>query len=328
MATNGLFGTEWRRSDPSICAAVNRLRECGCTAPGVNTAADLGRAVVPRQPGPDGELTLRGFALGTWDDKTGLPPGCRYADTGEDANTSVICDLTAADLVANLNDPKEACRSIYGGNVVVHVDLPAGALSCEETDVFGQACGAMPWNIGDENAGGGTGEDPTGDCGLQIAEVLYDAVGADDGKEWVKLYNSCDDEVSLDGLQLRYGGSSYAGNADLEGTVPGRGCFLVGGEASDDSNGAPVLDQRLDFSPDLQNSGAEADAVALFAAGADRPLDAVIYGDANTNGLQDESGEAGAPHVGDAPEGASIVRVAPDTWMISDAPTPADCPDF
>ena len=326
MGVGGLFGTEWRRSDPSICAAVNRLSECGCTAPGVETAADLGRAVVPRQPS-DGVPSLRGFALGTWDDKDGLPGGCRYVDVGEDSRTAVACDLTATDLLGSLNDPKEACRSIYGGNVVVHVDLPGSALSCEDTDEFGQSCGAMPWNIGDENAEQPDPDPQPDECGLKIAEVFYDAAGSDNGKEWIKLYNSCEDDASLDGVQLRWGGATFKGELDLEGTVEGRGCFIVGGKTSDEDNGKPVLDQAQDLSPDLQNSGSDADIVALFGDG-DVPMDAVIYGDENTDGHVDQTGDAVEPHVGDAPEGGSLVRIGERDWEVSDNPQAGDCPGF
>jgi hypothetical protein len=152
MTANRLFSTEWRRSDSSICAAVNRLRECGCVVEGVSSPRELGRAVVG-QPGAPAEGKTRGFALGTWDDPHGLPPGCRHAE-GDDSRTLVACDLTAADVVANLADPKEACRVVYGDNVVAHVDLPVEAIVCEATDRFGQACGAMPWNLGDEDGRG------------------------------------------------------------------------------------------------------------------------------------------------------------------------------
>lgn len=328
MGTNALFGTEWRRSDPSICAAVNRLAECGCTAEGVEDAVDLSRAVVPRQPS-SGLIDFRGFRLGTWGEKEGLPAGCRYADTGDDSRTSVICDLTSTDVLSNLNDPKEACRAIYGGNVVVHVDLPTEALICDDTDVFGQECGAQPWNIGDENAVVDVDPDPDGDkCALQIAEVFYDAAGADNGREWIKLYNPCDDSQSLDGMQLRWGGSSYSNEMDLQGKVDAGSCFIVGGTKSDDSNGSPALDQAQDLRPDLQNSGTEADGVALFTAGGDTPIDAVIYGKENTSELVDSAGKVGEPHVGDASEGGSIVRVDATRWEISDAPMPTDCPTF
>ena len=47
MGTNKLFGTEWRRSDPTICAGINRMAECGCSAPGVTNGTQLAHAVLP-----------------------------------------------------------------------------------------------------------------------------------------------------------------------------------------------------------------------------------------------------------------------------------------
>lgn len=182
VGSNALFGTGWRRSDPSVCAVANRLRECGCTAEGLDEAIrayqeenpevflqefdtiafnDLppvaqagivvGDVVVPPQPNADGTVTKRGFELATWDDREGLPPGCRYADTGEETQSLVLCDITAGDLLANANDPKEFCRATYGNNVVVHVPLPADAISCNPGDsAIGASCGETPWNIGAE----------------------------------------------------------------------------------------------------------------------------------------------------------------------------------
>ncbi len=151
MQVQELYGTGWRRSDPSVCAVVNRLDECGCTVPGVSRE-DLPSALIPPQPGPDGKVTLRGFRLGTWDDPEGLPPGCRYLDIGEDSHTVVACDLTASDVVSNLNDPKEVCRRTYGPNVVVHVPLPKDAIVCKPgSSQAAKTCGKIPWNLGAEN---------------------------------------------------------------------------------------------------------------------------------------------------------------------------------
>ena len=182
VGANALFGTGWRRSDPSVCAVANRLRECGCTATGLGDAIEaykqenathslsefgrrrftdftpiaqaalvVGDVVVPPQPAADGSITKRGFELATWDDREGLPPGCKYAETGEDSQSIVLCDITAGDLLANANDPKEFCRSAYGNNVVVHVPLPAEAISCTPGDeALAGDCGQTPWNIGEE----------------------------------------------------------------------------------------------------------------------------------------------------------------------------------
>lgn len=151
VQVQGLFGTGWRRSDPSICAVVNRLDECGCSVPGV-AREDLPTAIVPAQPAADGSITLRGFRLGTWDNPEGLPPGCTYLNSGDESHTLVGCELTASDMIANLNDPKEFCRRTYGPNVVVHVPLPGDAIQCTPPDTAAAAsCGTMPWNLGREN---------------------------------------------------------------------------------------------------------------------------------------------------------------------------------
>jgi hypothetical protein len=137
MATGDAGGVFWRRSDPAICAAVMQTVGCECSAPGVD---DLGTTLVP----PD----KRGFRLGTWDAPTGLPAGCRYVDLGEPQNpVAVTCDLTASDVLNSLGDPKGACGSTYGDNVVVHVTIPGG-LTCAQTNAFGEACGATPWVLG------------------------------------------------------------------------------------------------------------------------------------------------------------------------------------
>ena len=162
MHTAGLFGTEWRRSDPTICTAAMRLGECGC---GVDTDGDMiaditdiseiARALVPRQPQTvDGEeqVTLRGFPLGTWSGEQELPAGCEYVEIGEETRVLVSCDLTAADLLTSAADPKARCREKYGDNVVVHIPIPADSVVCtpDEDSPFTDSCGAAPWNVNNE----------------------------------------------------------------------------------------------------------------------------------------------------------------------------------
>ncbi|MBC8073426.1 MAG: hypothetical protein IAG13_34215 [Deltaproteobacteria bacterium] len=176
MGTNLLFGTEWRRSDPSICGAINRIAECGCSVPGVTNATELGEALLPRAGTANAR---RGFRLGTWDNDKGLPGGCRYANTGE-TGFLVECDITASDLLANRNDPKEFCRAAYGINVVVHVDVPRAAITCEPPDTNeGKTCGEIPWNIGQENVGGG---EETGDTDGSDEGSTGDAESGTDGE--------------------------------------------------------------------------------------------------------------------------------------------------
>jgi hypothetical protein len=154
MKAYGLFCTEWRRSDPTICAGALRAAECGC---GVDTDADgkadvtdipgIARALVPRQP-QDGAITLRGFRLGTWSNADGLPSGCRFMETGDQSHTVVACNLTASDVLSAQTDVKGKCREKYGDNVVVHIPVPTDAIVCTppEDGAHTDTCGEMvPW---------------------------------------------------------------------------------------------------------------------------------------------------------------------------------------
>lgn len=168
--------------------------------------------------------------------------------------------------------------------------------------------------------------------GLLLAEVFYDPDGSDDGFEWVKLYNGTANPIDLSNYSLGWGGADYTwGKMQLSGMVlPGK-CFLVGGNPD-----KPVSDPKYDlvqkFTPNLQNSDTTADGVALFKMKMEEikkdsvPVDTVIYGVVNSNNLLDETGKAGDVDVGDAPSGKSLVRISKDKWVISDKPTPNECP--
>lgn len=160
-----------------------------------------------------------------------------------------------------------------------------------------------------------------------LSEVMYDPTGSDDGLEWIELVNVSNETQDLTYVSLGAGGGDYTTlQIQLEGSIAPGETFVVGGPTSSSANGSPSFDQVLQFS--LQNSGTEADGVALFnlRAGAVTastvPIDAVIYGTTNSNGLLDESGAAGTPDVGDAPSGASIERTtAQGTWVMQGLPT-------
>jgi len=152
MITADLYGTQWRRSDPAVCAAAMRLVECGC---GLPDNADVPTSLVPTQPQRDENgndiITLRGFPLGTWTGANELPQGCEYFDTGDNSQTLVLCDLTASDLMVSLNDPKGKCQEKYGDNVVVHVPVPPDVITCNppENGANAETCGDTPWVVTD-----------------------------------------------------------------------------------------------------------------------------------------------------------------------------------
>jgi len=156
MLVADIFGTEWRSSDPQICAASMRLGECGCTLAG-DPDADLGFALVPpldAQMERAGGIIFRGFPLGTWSGLGELPIGCEYKDigletNGEPSRTIVTCPITGQELLTNKADPKGFCRDKYGDDVVLHVPVPKGAIECNppEEGIFSHTCSEMPWVV-------------------------------------------------------------------------------------------------------------------------------------------------------------------------------------
>ncbi len=150
MITAEVYGTEWRRSDPAICAAIMRLGECGCSLP---DNADVATSLVPPQPivSDDGsqEVTFRGFPLGTWAGLDSLPAGCRHVDLGDGSQTVVACDLTSADLIDHSADLKRRCLEKYGDNVVVHVPVPSELITCQPPadGTYAGTCSETPWIV-------------------------------------------------------------------------------------------------------------------------------------------------------------------------------------
>ncbi len=167
---------------------------------------------------------------------------------------------------------------------------------------------------------------------LLISEVFYDHTGGDTTFEWVEITNTgYTGTIDLTGYILAWGGTDYGyGQHVINDQIGDCSVFLVGGPVSDAENGNPItFSEPVDFDPDIQNSGSTADAVALFAPGADvltdTPIDAVIYGGANTNGLIDETGLPGAVDVADAPAGSSISRISlAGDWIVTPDPDPYD----
>ncbi len=172
---------------------------------------------------------------------------------------------------------------------------------------------------------------------LILGEVFYDPAGGDNGLEWVELHNPTSDTIDLGSYSLGNGGSDYTySRAQLSGMLPGGACWVIGGPTSNITNYLPLFDHAVDFNPDFQNSDATtADGVALFDVEAisittqTLPIDAVIYGPANTGGLIDETGAVNPPDVGDAPASQSIERRdITGTWSIQATPNPNNCTVF
>jgi len=167
-----------------------------------------------------------------------------------------------------------------------------------------------------------------------LSEVFYDAVGSsDNGLEWVELYNPTSSAIDLSDYSLGNGGDYYTySRVQLTGTLAPSSCWVIGGPTSNITNYLPIFDQSVNFSPDFQNGGSDADGIALFSVKAisittqTTPIDAVVYGGSNANNLIDETGAVNPPDVGDAPQGQSNERIdITGAWRVQPSPTPNNC---
>lgn len=168
---------------------------------------------------------------------------------------------------------------------------------------------------------------------LAITEIMVNPPGADDQREWVEIYNGTGVNIDLSSYSLGWGGADYTtGTLQLSGIIAAGATFVIGGPLSDAGNGSPVYDLSVDFGPNLQNGGILADGIALFdviaasITASTAPIDAIVYGFFNFNGLIDETGTAGAvDYFGFSAAGESIEFT--DTGWISQAtPNPGVVP--
>lgn len=167
--------------------------------------------------------------------------------------------------------------------------------------------------------------------GLILSELFYNPPGEDSGKEWVEIYNGTGTEVDLSGYSLGWAGNTYTyATLQLSGSLAAGECFVVGGPETSSANHDPQYDQAVDFDPDVQNSGDTADAIALFNTPAAQisdgavPIDALIYGGANSSDLKDETGSKGDVDVANTMSGWSLERHG-DVWAEQEHPTPNNC---
>ena len=166
-----------------------------------------------------------------------------------------------------------------------------------------------------------------------INEIMYDPIAADEGKEWVELYNNGDSAVDLAGYLLEWGGSNFSfGNFILSGIIPAKKYFLIGGSQVEAEFGV-VPDLNSTLIPDfleklnLQNGGDETDGVRL--CNSEEYCDTVLYGEPNSNGLAGDEATPGKELCSDVVFGHSLSRkstgvdnnLASD-WEDLNAPTP------
>jgi hypothetical protein len=162
---------------------------------------------------------------------------------------------------------------------------------------------------------------PAPACALPlISEVLYDAVGSDNGRSFVELYGAAG--TSLDGLVVE--GVNGANGAvapvlALSGVIPDDGFFVVADDRGDGGSDVVNADLVLDF--DFQNGP---DSILLRSGGT--LIDALGYGVF----APDEVFAGEGTPAPDAPAAASLARAFADLdsddnaadFVVLDAPSP------
>lgn len=258
-------------------------------------------------------------------------PSLTLQNSGTAADGIALFDIPAAAITA-VSVPIDAV--IYGPSNSAGLLDPSG--SPGSVNVGDAASGQ---SIERDNAGWNIQPNPTPNISalappvdpLILSEVFYDALGDDTNLEWVELFNRGTSTVVLDGnYSLGAGGSDYTFDVhDLAGSIAPGETFLIGGPLSNADNAMPQLDQPQALF--LQNGGTTADGVALFRVPAASvtpatiPIDAVIYGESNDNGLLGPDGTPQPPDVNDAAQGESIERVE-NAWAIMSSPSPGISP--
>jgi hypothetical protein len=154
-----------------------------------------------------------------------------------------------------------------------------------------------------------------------LSEVLYDAVGSDDGFVFVELYGEPGSSVEGFAIEgINGSGGSTTISVPLTGTIPADGVLVVADAGSEGISFVAEADLVLDF--DFQNGP---DSVLLLDD-LGEVIDAVGYGVFEADHVF--AGES-CP-VPDAPAGASIARVFANVdtdengidWDVLAVPTP------
>ncbi len=143
---------------------------------------------------------------------------------------------------------------------------------------------------------------PVGD--VLIDELFYDPDGTDTGYEYIILYNTTLDPISLEGWEIQWGGTSFSyGTYTISGVViAGDASVIFGGDLM-----TPAPDVVYNFN--FQNGGSATDAVRIVDELA-AVIDTVLYDSPNTAGLAGDGGFDPYPDAMCAPDvsGMTLTR--------------------
>ena len=159
--------------------------------------------------------------------------------------------------------------------------------------------------------------------GIVINELLPDPSGDDGGNEWIELYNTTSEDISVAGWWFAMAGK-YEQIEDVDYRFPGgvivpaNGYLVLGGE------GVEVADVVGAFS---LGNGTGGDGLLLYDC-EDQLMDVALYGDENIDGIPSESGLVRDP-AGKPGNDQSLARREdgvdtddPADWYVDFSPSP------
>jgi hypothetical protein len=154
---------------------------------------------------------------------------------------------------------------------------------------------------------------------LQITEIYYSAPGNDGSLQWVEITNRGDTFVDLANYAIGSGSDDYtATTMQLSGILAPGGCYVTTAAFAPAIAAPPV---------------APSTGVGLFFAqaadidGQSLPIDAVVFGSANAQGLLGPDGATVTALSAETVEGESLIRVSESSsaFQIETSPSPGQC---
>jgi len=136
---------------------------------------------------------------------------------------------------------------------------------------------------------------------IVINEVCYDPAGADEGKEWLELYNNGTANVQLDGAKILAGGTTFTMQYTLPTFVLRPGRYLLIGESL-------VPNTQMVAELNLQNGTDATDGVRYLSPDGDY-TDTVLYDAPNANQLPDDLCNIATSVALPATNGRSLARI-------------------
>ncbi len=145
-----------------------------------------------------------------------------------------------------------------------------------------------------------------------INEVCYDPIGADQGYEWIELYNNGDEDINLIGWSIYTAGSQFQEDFEFPSIIIRSGRYILIAEDK-------VEQAHIYTDLELQNASPVVDGIALVNPDSSY-TDTILYGITNENQLHDDINSLGTSYAPDPSQGFSLMRVpnGVDTDIISD----------